>query len=79
MLAATPFSSKSASKFTAAYAYEDAVRTTNDIAGELNRLLFPEGFWQAQRFTPGARRPAVKPRDIRSDPIYAASCAIVRC
>src|SRR6266403_1753384 len=34
-------------EFTPTYTYDDAVRTANDTARELNRQLYPEDFWQA--------------------------------
>ena len=60
-------------EFTPTYSYDDAVRTANDTARELNRHLDPEDFWQAFRFTLSQNDQHFEPRDIRSDPIYGSS------
>jgi len=60
-------------EFTVTYTYEDAVRTANDIGGELNRHLDPEDFWQAFRFTLSQNDRSFEPREVRSDPLYATS------
>ena len=60
-------------EFTPTYTYDDAVRTANDTARELNRHLDPEDFWQAFRFTLSQNDQYFEPRDIRSDPIYVSS------
>ncbi len=60
-------------EFTATYTYDDAVRTADDIAGELNRHLYPEDFWQAFRFTLSQDDQVFEPSDVRADPIYGSS------
>jgi hypothetical protein len=63
-------------EFTATYTYDDAVRTANDIAGELNRHLYPEDFWQAFRFTVSQNDQAFEPSEVRADPIYGSSSPV---
>jgi hypothetical protein len=60
-------------EFTATYTYGDAVRTSNDIAGELNRYLYPEDFWQAFRFTLSQSDQPFEPTRVHADPIYDSS------
>jgi hypothetical protein len=60
-------------EFTATYTYDDAVRTADDIAGELNRHLYPEDFWRAFRFTLSQDDQVFEPSDVRADPIYGSS------
>jgi len=60
-------------EFTATYTYGDAVRTANDIAGELNRHLYPEDFWQAFRFALSQNDQALEPSEVHADPIYGSS------
>jgi len=60
-------------ELTPTYTYDDAVRTANDTARELNRHLDPEDFWQAFRFTVSQNDQYFEPRDIRSNPIYGSS------
>ena len=66
-------------EFTVTYNYDDAVRTANDTAGELNRHLDPEDFWRAFTFTvsqsslnadQGSDSRSLEPRDVYADPIY---------
>lgn len=60
-------------EFTVTYSYNDAVRTANNLASELNRRLDPEDFWQAFRFTLSQDAKYFEPREIRSDPIYGSA------
>ena len=59
-------------EFTVTYTYDDAVRTANDTAGELDRHLDPEDFWRAFRFKL-SQNDQFEPFDTRGDPIYGSS------
>jgi hypothetical protein len=60
-------------ELTLTYTYEDAVRTANDIAGELNRHLEPEDFWRAFQFNLTQDNKLFEPIDAYAEPIYATS------
>jgi hypothetical protein len=56
-------------ELTPTYTYDDAVRTANDTAAELNRQLYPEDFWQAFQFKFSQEAKTFEPRAISADPI----------
>ena len=56
-------------ELTPTYTYDDAVRTANDTAGELNRQLYPEDFWQAFQFKFSREKKSFEPRAVSADPI----------
>jgi hypothetical protein len=56
-------------ELTPTYTYDDAVRTANDTAGELNRQIYPEDFWQAFQFKFSQQEKTFEPRAISADPI----------
>ncbi len=56
-------------ELTPTYSYDDAVRTANDTAAELNRQLYPEDFWQAFQFKLSHDEKTFEPRAVSSDPI----------
>ena len=60
-------------ELTPTYTYDDAVRAANDTAGELNRQLYPEDFWQAFQFKVFQEEKAFEPRAISADPIEGAA------
>jgi hypothetical protein len=60
-------------ELTPTYTYDDAVRTANDTAGELNRQLYPEDFWQAFQFKFSRKEKSFEPRAISADPIEATA------
>jgi hypothetical protein len=60
-------------ELTPTYTYDDAVRAANDTAGELNRRLYPEDFWQAFQFQFSQDEKPFKPRAISADPIEGAA------
>jgi len=57
-------------EFTVTYTYEDAVRASTDAAGEQNRHLDPEDFWQAFRFGLSEGDQTFEARDRYADPVY---------
>jgi hypothetical protein len=56
-------------ELTPTYTYDDAVRTANDTARELNRQLYPEDFWQAFQFKLSQDDRPFQPRATSVDPI----------
>ena len=60
-------------ELTLTYTYDDAVRTANDTAAELNRQLYPEDFWQAFQFKFSQEEKMFEPRAISADPIEGAA------
>jgi hypothetical protein len=60
-------------EFTATYSYDNAVRTANDVAAELDRHLYPGDFWRAFRFALSQDDQPFEPSDVRADPIYVSS------
>jgi hypothetical protein len=60
-------------EFTVTYNYQDAVRTANDTAGELNRDLHPEDFWRGFLFDAFQNDKPLEPSSAYADPIYASS------
>jgi hypothetical protein len=60
-------------ELTLTYTYDDAVRTANDFAGELNRHLDPEDFWRAFQFNLAQNGQRFEPLDGYADPIYGTS------
>ena len=56
-------------ELTPTYTYDDAVRTANGTAGELNRRLYPEDFWQAFQFKFSQGKKSFEPRAVSADPI----------
>ena len=52
---------------------DDAVRTANDTAGELNRQLYPEDFWRAFQFKFSREKKSFEPRAISADPVEGAA------
>jgi len=56
-------------ELTLTYTYDDAVRTANDTAAELNRQLYPEDFWQAFQFKFSQEEKTFGPRAVLADPI----------
>ena len=60
-------------ELTPTYTYDDAVRTANDTAAELNRQLYPEDFWQAFQFKFSQEEETFEPRAVSADPIEGAA------
>jgi len=60
-------------ELTPTYTYDDAARTANDTAAELNRQLYPEDFWQAFQFKLSQNEKTFEPRAVSSDPIEGAA------
>jgi len=56
-------------ELTPTYTYDDAVRTANDTAAELNRQLYPEDFWQAFQFKFSQEKKTLEPRAMSADSI----------
>jgi len=60
-------------ELTLTYTYDDAVRTANETAAELNRQLYPEDFWHAFQFKFSQEAKMFEPRAILADPIEGAA------
>jgi hypothetical protein len=60
-------------ELTRTYTYDDAVRSANDIASELNRHIDPEDFWRAFQFNLTQDHKPFEPIDVYADPIYATA------
>ena len=60
-------------ELTPTYTYDDAVRTANDTASELNRRLYPEDFWQAFQYELSQDEKPFEPRAVSADPIEGAA------
>jgi hypothetical protein len=60
-------------ELTSTYSYDDALRTANDTAGELNRQLYPEDFWQAFQFKFAQEKNPFEPRAISADSIESTA------
>jgi hypothetical protein len=56
-------------ELTPTYTYDDAVRTANETARELNRQLYPEDFWKAFQFRLSQDDKTFQPRATSADPI----------
>lgn len=60
-------------ELTPTYTYDDAARTANDTAAELDRQLYPEDFWQGFQFNLSQDGKQFDPRAVSSDPIESAA------
>ena len=60
-------------ELTPTYTYDDAARTANDTAAELNRQLYPEDFWQGFQFKLSQDEKPFEPRAVSADPIEGAA------